>query len=79
MSRGTEQPAYTRFAAVALAEVSTAHWIGRPLEPGWVAETLGWGVLDQIQINLLDEFGPDFRRFGRRVGKRLWRALESSR
>jgi hypothetical protein len=49
------------------------------VEPGWVAETLGWGVLDQIQNNLLDEFGPDFRRFGRRVGKRLWRALELSR
>ena len=79
MSRGTEQPAYARFAAAALAEVSTAHWIGRPLEPGWVAETLGWGVLDQIQNNLLDEFGPDFRRFGRRVGKRVWRALELSR
>jgi hypothetical protein len=36
MSRGTEQPAYARFAAAALAEVSTAHWIGRLWsQAGW--------------------------------------------
>jgi hypothetical protein len=68
---GGQRPAYTRFASATVAEVGTAHWTGQPIQATWLARALAWGALDQIQTNLLDEFGPDFRRIGRRMGKRL--------
>jgi hypothetical protein len=71
MPDGSERPAYARFAAAAAAESSIAHWTGRPVQPGWLAESVGWATLDQIQTNLLDEFGPDLRR----IGGRLWRRV----
>lgn len=71
MPDGSERPAYARFAAAAAAQSSIAHWTGRPVQPGWVAESVAWATLDQIQTNLLDEFGPDLRR----IGGRLWRRV----
>jgi hypothetical protein len=72
---GTERLAYTRFTASAVAEVATAHWTGQPLGAGWLAQAVASGALDQIQTNLLDEFGPDFRRIGARMSKRLRHGL----
>jgi hypothetical protein len=69
--QGSLRPAYTRFFSGAVAEASTAHWIGQSVHPRWMVQTLGWGALDQIQTNLLDEFGPDLRRIGTRMWKRL--------
>jgi hypothetical protein len=71
MPDGTERPAYTRFVAAAAAEASTAHWVGQRVQPGWMAQSLAWGALDQIETNLLDEFGPDLRRVGSRMWKRV--------
>jgi len=71
MPDGTERPAYTRFFASTVADVSTAHWTGEPLRPTFMLQCLGWSVLDQIPTNLLDEFGPDVRRFGRRLYSRI--------
>ena len=68
---GAVRPAYTRFAAAAVTEVGTAHWTGQRMDPGWLAQALGSGALDQIQTNLVDEFGPDFRRAGTRVSNLL--------
>jgi hypothetical protein len=68
---GGQRPAYTRFAAATVAEVGTAHWTGQRIQATWLAQALAWGALDQIQTNLLDEFGPDFRRIGGRMCKRL--------
>jgi hypothetical protein len=70
MGDGTRRPAYTRFIAGAVAEVSTAGWTGQRIEAGWLVQSMGWSTLDQIQTNLLDEFGPDLRRFGARIWKR---------
>ena len=75
MPKGAERPAYTRFASATVAELSTAHWIGKRPEADWVAEALAWSALDQIQNNLLDEFGPDLRHFGGRLCKGLRRHL----
>jgi hypothetical protein len=71
MPDGTERPAFSRFAAAAAAQSSTAHWTGRRVKPGWLAESVAWATLDQIQTNLLDEFGPDLRRVGGRVWSRV--------
>jgi len=68
---GGQRPAYARFAAATVAEVGTAHWTGQPIQAAWLAQALGWGALDQIQTNLLDEFSPEFRRIGGRMCKRL--------
>jgi hypothetical protein len=67
MPDGTQRPAYTRIFAGAVADISTAHWVRQPLLPSWMAQSLAWSTLDQIQTNLLDEFGPDLRRTGRRL------------
>jgi len=73
MPNGTERPAYTRFFAAAVTQVSTANWVHQPLQPQWLAQALAWGALDQVQTNLLDEFGPDFRRIGGRMWNRARR------
>ena len=71
MPDGTKRPAYTRFIACALVSVSTAHWTREPIQPGSLLQSLGWSTLGQVQTNLLDEFGPDLRRMGIRIWKRV--------
>jgi len=71
MPDGTKRPAYTRFFASELVNVSTAHWTRQRIQPGWLLQSLAWTTLDQSQTNLLDEFGPDLRRFGLRIWKRV--------
>ena len=75
MPDGTKRPAYTRFFASALASVSTAHWTRQRIQPGWLAQSLAWSTLDQIQTNLLDEFGPELRR----MGTHIWTRVHSHR
>ena len=70
MPDGRKRPAYTRFFAISVTDAATAHWTGQPIHTGWVFRSLGWSVLDQVQTNLLDEFGPDLRRFGGRFWDR---------
>jgi hypothetical protein len=71
MPDGTKRPAYTRVFAGTLADVSTAHWTGQPIRTGWLLQSAGWSTLGQAQTNLLDEFGPDLRRVGARIWKRV--------
>ena len=71
MPDGTKRPAYTRFIASALVSVSTAHWTREPIRPGSLLQSLAWSTLGQVQTNLLDEFGPDLRRMGIRIWKRV--------
>jgi hypothetical protein len=70
MSDGTRRPAYTRFFANSVADISTAHWTNQPIRTGWLLQSPAWSALGQIQTNLLDEFGPDLRRIGTRIWKR---------
>ena len=72
MPDASRRPAYTRFAAGMAAEVSTAHWTHQAVRPSWLFESMGWSILDQVQTNLLDEFGPDMRR----AGGRMWRRMK---
>jgi hypothetical protein len=71
MPDGTRQPAYTRFFAGALADVSTAHLTGQRIQPRWMVRSVVWSSVDQVQTNLLDEFGPDLRRIGSSIWKRV--------
>jgi hypothetical protein len=71
MPDGSRRPAYTRFFAGAVTNASTAHWTRQQIRPEWLARSLGWSALDQVQTNMMDEFGPDMRRFGMRLWKRV--------
>jgi hypothetical protein len=71
MPDGTKRPAYSRFFATELVNVSTAHWTRQPIGGEWLSQSLAWSALDQAQTNLLDEFGPDMRRVGLRIWKRV--------
>jgi hypothetical protein len=71
MANGTRRPAYTRFFASAVADVSVAHWTNQPIQAAWLSESIASSALDQFETNLLDEFGPDLRRFGTRLWKRV--------
>ena len=71
MPDGTSRPAYTRFFATTVTNVSTANWTRERIGPERLARSLGWSALDQMQTNLLNEFGPDLRRFGMRAWKRV--------
>jgi hypothetical protein len=71
MPDGTTRPAYTRFLANTAAELSTAHWTGQAIRPGWTLQCLAWSALDRAETNLLDEFGPDLRRIGGRIWNRV--------
>ncbi len=64
MPDGGQRPAYTRYFAGQLANLATAHWMRQAICPGWMLQSLGWSALDQAQTNLLAEFGPDLRRIG---------------
>jgi hypothetical protein len=75
MPDGRRRPAYTRFFASTVAEVSTTHWTGQPIQPAWAFQSLGWSALDQAETNLLDEFSPDIRR----LAGRLWKMAEHRR
>jgi hypothetical protein len=73
MPDGTKRPAYTRFFATELVNVTTANLTRQRIQPRWLLQSLAWSALDQSQTNLLDEFGPDLRR----VGLRMWNRVRS--
>jgi hypothetical protein len=73
MPDGTARPAYSRFFANVTTELSTAHWTGQPIRAPWVGQSIGFSALNQVETNLLDEFGPDIRR----IGMSLWRSARN--
>jgi len=73
MPDGSTRPGYTRFFAGAATNLATAHWTRQSIEPGWLMRSAAWSTIGQAQTNLLDEFGPDLRRVGGRIWKRVRR------
>jgi hypothetical protein len=71
MPDGTKRPAYSRFFAAELTNVTTTHWTRQRISAEWLSRSLAWSAIDQAETNLLDEFGPDMRRFGQRIWKRV--------
>src|SRR5262249_40949375 len=49
MPDGAMRPAYTRFAASAIANVSTSHWTRPRIGPASVMDSLAWCALAQMQ------------------------------
>jgi hypothetical protein len=71
MPDGTSRPAYTRFFSVAVTNVATGNWTRDPIRPARLGQSLAWSTLDQVETNMMTEFGPDLRQFGMRVWKRV--------
>lgn len=70
MPNGRTRPAYTRFFASEVTELTTARWTGHSISAERMGRSLGWCAFNQMQTNLLDEFGPDLRRAGLRLYRR---------
>ena len=64
------RPAYSRFAAVAVGELVSPVW-SRGSPGAEVVSCIGFSILGQVETNYLDEFTPELKSFGRRVGKRM--------
>lgn len=71
MPDGSIRPSCSRFFAIELANASTVPWSRQPVRPEWFIRSLTRSTLDQAQTNLLDEFGPDLRRIGVHIWKRV--------
>lgn len=74
MPDGTRRPSYTRLFSAELAQLSMVPWSRQPMRPERFLKSLTYSTLDQAQTNLLNEFGPDFRR----IGISIWKRVRSS-
>ena len=70
---GKIRPAYSRFGATAGGVLISSTWHPRAASASDRLLAVGFGVLDKIPDNLLDEFSPDMRKVGRRAFKTIWR------
>ena len=69
---GRIRPAYSRFGAIAGGVLISSRWHPGAASSSDLLLDVGFGVLDKIPSNLLDEFSPDMRRVGRKVFKTIW-------
>lgn len=70
---GSRELAYARFAGYTGRALVSSTWCPHPLTLSRTSQDVGFGLLDQVQNNLLSEFSPDLKRFGVRVRKSLFR------
>jgi len=68
---GTVGPAYGRVAAGVIGAAASSTWHPHPMSAGSVMNGVGQSALDRACNNLLTEFAPDLRAFGRRTWNRL--------
>jgi hypothetical protein len=67
------RPAYSRFAALAAGELIPPLWSAQRMSAGDALAGIGFGMLGQMQNNYLEEFTPDLKQFGRKIGRKLHR------
>jgi len=68
---GHTRPAYSRVIAVTAGTLIANQWREDPKTGGDLTRALIFGVTDKIQDDLLNEFGPDLRRFGRKIWRKI--------
>ena len=66
---GSMEPAYGRIAAGVVAHATSSTWHPRSIGAGALLAGIGDGALDRASGNLLTEFEPDLKAFGRK----FWR------
>jgi hypothetical protein len=70
---GSVEPAYARIAAGVVAAATSSTWHPQSIEPCQLLSGVGQSTLDRAGNNLLTEFEPDLRRFGRKAWNQLLR------
>lgn len=68
---GRRRLAYSRFGATAGGVLASSMWHPKPASASDLLQGIGFGVLNRVPDNLLDEFSPDMRN----VGKKAWRTI----
>jgi hypothetical protein len=68
---GNTRPAYSRCIAVTTGALVANQWLPHPKTGADLTRTLIFGVTDKIQDDLLAEFSPDLKRFGRKIWRRI--------
>lgn len=68
---GSIGPAYGRMAAGVVAAAASSTWHPRSLGAGAVLGGVGQSAIDRACNNLLTEFAPDLKAFGRRTWNRF--------
>ena len=68
---GHARPAYSRLLGAAGGIYTLSEWNCKPMTTGRMAHQLSWVLASNVQDSLLNEFSPDLKRFGLRVGNRL--------
>ena len=70
-SSGNTRPAYSRCIAVTTGILVANQWRPEPKTGSDLARTLIFGITDKIQDDLLDEFSPDLKQFGRKIWRKV--------
>lgn len=68
---GTRGLAYARFAGYTGRTLISSTWCPHPLTARRAVTDIGFGLFDQVQNNLLSEFSPDLKQFGRQVWRNV--------
>jgi hypothetical protein len=64
---------FSRVVPALGSDVLASRWERRPLTARGVAANFGWTLAGDLQTRCLDEFGPDLKRIGKRIGRALLR------
>ena len=64
---------FSRLAPALGNDLLASTWERRRLTAGGVMASFGWTLAGDLQTRCLDEFGPDLKRMGQRVGRLLLR------
>ena len=72
---GNTRPAYLRIIAITAGTLIANQWRSDPRTGSSLTGALIFGVTDKIQDDLLQEFSPDLKRFGRSTRRKLHHAL----
>jgi hypothetical protein len=68
---GRSHPAYSRIVAISTGTLISNQWRSNPMTGYSLTGALVFGVTDQIQNDLAQEFSPDLKRFGRKVWRKI--------
>jgi hypothetical protein len=68
---GSTEPAYGRIGAGLIGAAASSTWHPQSVSPAAMFSGAGQAVLDRAGNNLLTEFTPDLKNFGRRAWKQI--------
>jgi len=70
---GSVEPAYARIAAGVVAAATSSTWHPQSIEAGCLLSGVGQVAIDRAGNNLLAEFEPELRHFGRKTWNQIIR------